>query len=100
MGLTAVLIDDERPARDELGYLLGRISGVEVVGQAENGIEALTAIDRLQPDVVFLDVQMPGLTGLEVARRMLDSRAASHISVAAYLRISTGASRDTRSSRP
>ncbi|OFV93026.1 MAG: hypothetical protein A3G76_13675 [Acidobacteria bacterium RIFCSPLOWO2_12_FULL_65_11] len=79
MGLTAVLIDDERPARDELGYLLGRISGVEVVGQAENGIEALTAIDRLQPDVVFLDVQMPGLTGLEVARRMLDSRAASHI---------------------
>ena len=79
MDLTAVVVDDERPARDELGYLLGRISGVDVVGQAENGVEALTAIDRLQPDVVFLDVQMPGLTGFEVARRMLDSRTASHI---------------------
>src|SRR5206468_1196073 len=44
-----------------------------------NGIEALTTIERLQPDVVFLDVQMPGLTGFEVARRMLDARASSHI---------------------
>jgi len=79
MDLTAVVVDDERPARDELGYLLGRINGVDVVGQAENGIDALTAIDRLHPDVVFLDVQMPGLTGFEVARRMLDSCAASHI---------------------
>jgi two-component system LytT family response regulator/two-component system response regulator LytT len=79
MDLTAVLVDDERPARDELGYLLGRLSGVEVVGQAENGVEALTAIDRLHPHVVFLDVQMPGLTGFEVARRLLDSRASSHI---------------------
>jgi two-component system response regulator LytT len=79
MDLTAVVVDDERPARDELGYLLGRISGVDVVGQAENGVEALTAIDRLQPDVVFLDVQMPGLTGFEVARRLIDSRTVSHI---------------------
>ncbi|MGB7220163.1 MAG: LytTR family DNA-binding domain-containing protein [Vicinamibacterales bacterium] len=79
MDLKAVLVDDERPARDELGYLLGRISGVEVVGQAENGVEALTTIGRLQPDVVFLDVQMPGLTGFEVARRMIDGQTASHI---------------------
>ena len=47
--------------------------------QAGNGVEALTTIDRLQPDVVFLDVQMPGLTGFEVARRLLGSRAASQI---------------------
>src|SRR5437667_6202078 len=79
MDLKAVLVDDEPLARDELGYLLGRVGGVEVVGQAGNGVEALTAIDRLQPDVVFLDVQMPGLTGFEVARRMVDKRAASHI---------------------
>src|SRR6202022_1405880 len=59
--------------------LLGRGGGGEVVGQAGNGVEALTTIDRLQPDVVFLDVQMPGLTGFEVARRMLDARARSHI---------------------
>ena len=69
MDLRAVLVDDEQLARDELGYLLGQVGGVEVIGQAGNGVEALTTIDRLQPDVVFLDVQMPGLTGFEVARR-------------------------------
>src|SRR5438552_3476444 len=79
MDLRAVLVDDEQLARDELGYLLGQMGGVEVIGQAGNGVEALTTIDRLQPDVVFLDVQMPGLTGFEVARRMVESQAGSHI---------------------
>src|SRR5713226_2489337 len=79
MDLRAVLVDDEQLARDELGYLLDQVGGVEVIGQAGNGLEALTTIDRLQPDVVFLDVQMPGLTGFEVARRLLDNGAASHI---------------------
>src|SRR5713101_8855370 len=79
MDLRAVLVDDEQLARDELGYLLGQVGGVEVIGHAGNGVEALTTIERLQPDVVFLDVQMPGLTGFEVARRMLDAQAASHI---------------------
>jgi two-component system response regulator LytT len=79
MDLRAVLVDDEQLARDELGYLLGQIGGVEVVGQAGNGIEALTVINKLGPDVVFLDVQMPGLTGFEVARRMLDAQAAPHV---------------------
>src|SRR6476660_9731864 len=77
--LRAVLVDDEQRARDELGYLLGQVGGVEVIGQAGNGVEALTTIGRLQPDVVFLDVQMPGLTGFEVARRMLTTDATSHI---------------------
>ena len=77
--LRAVLVDDEQHARDELGYLLGQMDGVEVIGQAGNGVEALTTIDRLHPDVVFLDVQMPGLTGFEVARRMLDTQNGSHI---------------------
>src|SRR2546422_6072921 len=79
MDLRAVLVDDEQLAREELGYLLGRVGGVEVIGQAGNGVEALNTIDRLQPDLVFLDVQMPGLTGFEVARRMLDKQAVSHI---------------------
>jgi len=79
MALRALLVDDEQLARDELGYLLGRIGGVDVVGQAGNGVEAISAIDRLRPDVVFLDVQMPGLTGFEVARRLVDSGASSHI---------------------
>ena len=69
------LVDDEQLARDELSYLLGQVGGVEVIGQAGNGVEALDDDRRLQPDVVFLDVQMPGLTGFEVARRMLDERA-------------------------
>src|SRR5690242_16070086 len=79
MDLRAVLVDDEQLARDELGFLLGQVGGVEVIGQAGNGVEALSTIDRLQPDVVFLDVQMPGLTGFEVARRLVDNGAAAHI---------------------
>ena len=79
MDLRAVLVDDEQLARDELGYLLEQMGGIEVIGQAGNGVEALTAIDRLQPDVVFLDVQMPGLTGFEVARRMVEAQNPSHI---------------------
>jgi two-component system LytT family response regulator/two-component system response regulator LytT len=71
--LTAVVADDEQLARDELCFLLGRIEGVEVVSQAADGVQALDDISRLAPDVAFLDVQMPGLTGFEVARRLLES---------------------------
>ena len=77
--LRTVLVDDEQLARDELGFLLGQVGGIEVIAQAGKGVEALSTIDRLQPDLVFLDVQMPGLTGFEVARRLLDTRAPSHI---------------------
>jgi two-component system LytT family response regulator/two-component system response regulator LytT len=79
MDLRAVVVDDEQLARDELSYLLSQIGAVEIVGQAGNGLEALTAIDRLRPDVVFLDVQMPGLTGFEVARRLLEASVTTHI---------------------
>jgi two-component system, LytTR family, response regulator len=77
--LTAVLVDDEELARDELGFLLGQVGGVEIVGQAGNGVEAVSTITRLKPNVVFLDIQMPGLTGFEVARRMIDAETPSHI---------------------
>ena len=79
MDLKAVLVDDEQLARDEMGYLLDQIGGVDVIGQAGNGVEALTTIDRLQPDVVFLDVQMPGLSGFEVARRLVGNQATAQI---------------------
>ncbi|HEX7797541.1 MAG TPA: LytTR family DNA-binding domain-containing protein [Vicinamibacterales bacterium] len=79
MDLRTVLVDDEQLARDELSYLLSQIDGIEVVGQAGDGVEALATIKRLQPDVVFLDIQMPGLTGFEVARRMIDHQLSSHI---------------------
>lgn len=77
--LRAVLVDDERLAREELGYLLGQVGGVDIVGEAGNGLEAVDAVDRLQPDLVFLDVQMPGLTGFEVARRLIEAEAGAQI---------------------
>ncbi|MBI4476289.1 MAG: response regulator transcription factor [Acidobacteria bacterium] len=72
MSLRAIVVDDEQLAREELCFLLERRGGVDVVGQAGNGLEALTTIERLNPDLVFLDVQMPGLTGFEVAHRILE----------------------------
>ncbi|MBI2828853.1 MAG: response regulator transcription factor [Acidobacteria bacterium] len=70
--LRVMVVDDERLARDELCYQLERLAEVEVVAQAGNGLEALSAVDRHEPDLVFLDIQMPGLSGFEVARRLLE----------------------------
>lgn len=83
--LKAIVVDDEQLARDELCYQLQQLGEVEVVAQAGNGLEALTAIERSEPDVVFLDVQMPGLTGFEVARRILeDEQAPAVVFVTAF----------------
>ena len=67
------MVDDEQLAREELCFLLGQAGGVEIVGQAADGVEALRLAGELRPDVVFLDVQMPGLTGFEVARRLIEA---------------------------
>jgi two-component system response regulator LytT len=69
--LRVLVVDDERLARDELCFLLGQAAGVEVIGQASDGVQALRMAGELKPDVVFLDVQMPGLSGFEVARRLV-----------------------------
>jgi len=69
--LRVLVVDDEQLARDELCFLLGRIDDVEIIGQAANGVDALRMAGELKPDLVFLDVQMPGLTGFEVARRLI-----------------------------
>ncbi len=66
-----VVVDDEQLAREELCYQLEQLGTAEIVGQAANGLEAIAAVERHEPDLVFLDVQMPGLTGFEVARRLL-----------------------------
>ena len=63
MDLKALVVDDEQLAREELCYLLGQAGGVTVVAQAANGRDALALIAEHGPDLVFLDVQMPGLTG-------------------------------------
>ena len=70
--LKVLVVDDEQLAREELCYQLEQLDEVEVVAQAGNGLEALTAIDRHVPDLVFLDIQMPGLGGFEVARRLIE----------------------------
>ena len=66
--LRTFIVDDEAPARRELCYLLEQIPGVELAGEAANGAAALKGIREIKPDLVFLDIQMPGLSGLELAQ--------------------------------
>jgi two-component system response regulator LytT len=77
--LRTVVVDDEQLAREELCFLLSRIDGLEVVAQASDGVEALEVIRDNHPELVLLDVQMPGLTGFEVARRLLNAGLESHL---------------------
>jgi two-component system, LytTR family, response regulator LytT len=77
--LRAVVVDDEQLARDELCFLLGQVGGIEIISQAGNGVEALRVIEEYQPDLVMLDVQMPGLTGFEVARRVMQAGFESQV---------------------
>jgi two-component system, LytTR family, response regulator len=76
--MKAIVVDDEQLARDELCYMLEQ-RGIEVIAQAGNGLEAVGLVERLVPDVVFLDVQMPGLTGFEVAHRLIQNGASPNI---------------------
>ncbi|HTV82630.1 MAG TPA: LytTR family DNA-binding domain-containing protein [Acidobacteriaceae bacterium] len=71
MPITALIVDDEELSREELKYLLEG-GGVEIVGEGTNGVEAVDLIRRHHPDVVFLDVQMPGLDGFAVLKKLLD----------------------------
>lgn len=66
--MRALVVDDEAPARRRLIRMLERIEGIEVVGEAGDGIEALEQITASAPEVVFLDIQMPALDGLALAR--------------------------------
>jgi two-component system response regulator LytT len=72
--IQTVIVDDEKPARDELAYLLKGFPDVNVVGQGKNGIEALTLIKDRSPDLVFLDVQMPGLDAFGVIQKLKDRK--------------------------
>lgn len=74
MAFTAVIVDDEQLAREELSYLLKSNDDVEVVAQGKNGVEALQLIREHSPDIVFLDVQMPGLDGFGVIKKLLDRK--------------------------
>lgn len=73
--IPTVVADDETPALDELLYLLKGFPEIEVVGTASNGLEALKRIEELEPDLVFIDVQMPGLDGLRLIEKLHEDKA-------------------------
>jgi two-component system response regulator LytT len=72
--ISAIIADDEQLAREELRFLLDEIGDVEVVGTAANGLEAVELIRKLDPAMAFLDIQMPGLDGLGVVRRLREGQ--------------------------
>ncbi|WP_277586956.1 LytR/AlgR family response regulator transcription factor [Psychrobacillus antarcticus] len=69
--ISALIVDDERYARDELKYLLSKFPTVQVLGEAESGEAAILKAIQLQPDVVFLDVEMPKMNGIEAAKTLV-----------------------------
>jgi two-component system LytT family response regulator len=82
--IRVVIADDEALARDRLADLLAHETGVEIAGTASTGDEAVEAIGRLRPDLVFLDVQMPGRTGLEVVDEIGAEQMPATIFVTAF----------------
>ncbi len=74
MSINTIIVDDEKPARDELAYLLKGFPEISLVGQGRNGIEAVNLIKEHAPDLVFLDVQMPGLNGFGVLKKLMDRK--------------------------
>lgn len=74
MSLSAVIVDDEQLARDELAFLLKDVGDVDVIAQGKNGVEAVSLIREYNPDLVFLDVQMPGLDGFGVIKKLIDRK--------------------------
>src|SRR5579864_7915906 len=74
MTISTLVVDDEKPARDELVFLLKSFPEIDLVGQGKNGVEALNLIKEFSPDLVFLDVQMPGLDGFGVIKKLADRK--------------------------
>ncbi len=75
MAINTIIVDDEKPARDELAFLLKAFPEVNVIGQGKNGVEAVSLIREHEPDLVFLDVQMPGLDGFGVLKKLVERKA-------------------------
>jgi two-component system, LytTR family, response regulator LytT len=72
--MNTVIVDDERPARDELAFLLKGLPEINVIAQGKNGLEAVALIKEHNPDLVFLDVQMPGLDGFGVIQKLVERK--------------------------
>jgi two-component system, LytTR family, response regulator LytT len=74
MPLNTIIVDDEKPAREELAFLLKGFPEINVIGQGKNGVEAVALIKEHAPDLVFLDVQMPGLDGFGVLKKLVERK--------------------------
>lgn len=74
MSINTLIVDDEKPARDELSFLLKGFPDINLIAQGRNGLEAVALIKEHSPDLVFLDVQMPGLNGLGVVKKLVDRK--------------------------
>jgi two-component system LytT family response regulator len=68
--MRVLIIDDERLARSELASLLGEFSNIEIVGEAKNGFEGIEKVNSLEPDLIFLDIQMPEMTGFQMLKKL------------------------------
>lgn len=74
MSINTIIVDDEKPARDELAFLLKGFPEINVIGQGKNGVEAVSLIKEHAPDLVFLDVKMPGLDGFGVLKKIVERK--------------------------
>jgi len=74
MPINTIIVDDEKPAREELAYLLKGFPEINVIGQGRNGVDAVNLIKEHAPDLVFLDVQMPGLDGFGVLKKLVERK--------------------------
>src|SRR5258707_1155419 len=74
MAINTIIVDDEKPARDELEFLLKGFPEINVIGQGKNGVEAVSLIKEHGPDLVFLDVKMPGLDGFGVLKKIVERK--------------------------
>src|SRR5690348_13438990 len=74
MPINTIIVDDEKPAREELAYLLKGFPEINVIGQGRNGVDAVNLIKEHSPDLVFLDVQMPGLDGFGVLKKLVERK--------------------------
>src|SRR6267142_2145328 len=74
MAINTIIVDDEKPARDELAFLLRGFPEINVIGQGKNGVEAVSLIKEYSPDLVFLDVKMPGLDGFGVLKKIVERK--------------------------
>src|ERR1700686_4265139 len=74
MSINTIIVDDEKPARDELAFLLKAFPEINVVGLGKNGVEAVSLIKEHAPDLVFLDVQMPGRSGFGRLKKLVEKK--------------------------